>query len=185
MLRAFRSKKWTEKGGSSKSMEKLTKLERATKMMTMKKLNYKIDYSTRRRDDRGFLVDFLKADELEGEDKKFGQIYFITFERPGAIRGNHYHSTKREWFVVGQGKILVILEDIKTKVRETLILDGDEDQYARLSIGENVAHTMVNLTSFAYLVNYCNKPYHEDNPDSNRYELVKEVKNGSSQKPKL
>lgn len=163
----------------------MTKQERVVKMRAMKKLNYRIDHSTRRRDERGFLVDFLKADELKGKDKKFGQIYFITFEKAGAIRGNHYHSTKKEWFVVGQGKILVILEDVKTKVRESIILDGDDDRYVRLSISENVAHTMVNLTPFAYVVNYCNKPYHEDNPDSNRYELVKEVKNGKPEKPKL
>lgn len=160
----------------------MTKFEREAKMRTMKRLNYTIDHSIRRRDNRGFLVDFLKADELKGGDKKFGQIYFITFEKTGAIRGNHYHSTKKEWFVVGQGKILVILEDIKTKVRETLILDGDDDRYVRLSIGENIAHTMVNLTTFAYVVNYCNKPYHEDDPDSNRYELVKEIKNGERPK---
>lgn len=147
-------------------------------MIKKKKINYKLDHSTRRRDDRGFLVDFLKAEELTGKDKEFGQIYFITFERPGVIRGNHYHTTKKEWFVVGQGKILVTLEDIKTKAKESFVLDGDDDNYVRLSVGENVAHALVNLTPFAYVVNYCNRPYHNNDPDSIRYELVKEVKNG-------
>jgi len=146
----------------------------------MKAIEYKLEASTRRRDERGFLVDFLKADELKNDDKQFGQIYFITFEKPGAVRGNHYHTGKKEWFVIGQGKILVILEDIKTKQRETMIMDGDEDVYHRLYVGNNVAHTLVNLTPFAYVVNYCNKAYHPDNPDSIRYELVKEVKNGKS-----
>jgi len=144
-----------------------------------KKMNYELKYSTKRRDPRGFLVDFLKADELKGDDKKFGQIYFITFEKPGAIRGNHYHKTKKEWFVVGQGKLMIILEDIKTKERESIILDGDDDKYVRLSVGENIAHALINLTPFAYAVNYCNKPYHDDNPDSIFYELVKDIKNGS------
>jgi dTDP-4-dehydrorhamnose 3,5-epimerase-like enzyme len=139
-------------------------------------MKYKLEHSVRRRDERGFLVDFLKADELEGEDRNFGQIYFITFEKAGVVRGNHYHTSKKEWFVVGQGKILVILEDIKTKERETFILDGDSDRYVRLFIGENIAHALVNLTPFAYVVNYCNKPYHKDNPDSIPYELVKEIK---------
>jgi dTDP-4-dehydrorhamnose 3,5-epimerase-like enzyme len=148
----------------------------------VKKLNCKLDYSTRRRDERGFLVDFLKADELKGEDKIFGQMYFVTFEKPGAIRGNHFHKEKKEWFVVGQGKILVVLENIKTKARETLILDGDDDRYVRLMVGENIAHAFVNLTPFAYLVNYCNKPYHNKRPDSPLYELIKEVKNGKTKK---
>ncbi len=140
-------------------------------------MKIKIDHSTRRRDERGFLVDFLKADELKGEDKKFGQMYFVTFEKPGAVRGNHYHETKKEWFVVGQGKVLVILEDVKTKARETIILDGDDDKYTRLMVGENIAHSFVNLTPFAYLVNYCNKSYHARKPDSIFYELVKMIKN--------
>ena len=151
----------------------------------MKKINYKLQRSTRRRDERGFLVDFLKLEELKGKDKIFGQIYFITFEKSGVIRGNHYHTTKKEWFVVGQGKIMVVLEDIKTKERKSLILDGNDDKYVRLFVGKNVAHALVNLTEFAYVVNYCNKPYHEENPDSLYYELVKEVKNDKFKKSKI
>lgn len=145
-------------------------------------LNYKLDHSTRRRDERGFLVDVLKADELTSEDRQFGQMYFVTFEKCGAIRGNHVHETKKEWFVIGAGKVLVVLEDVKTKQRETLILDGDSDEYQRLFIGENVAHAFTNLTPFAYMVNYCNKAYHQEKPDSTFYELIKEVNNGEKKK---
>jgi len=141
------------------------------------KLDFKLEKSTRRRDKRGFLVDFLKADELEESDKQFGQIYFVTFEKSKAVRGNHYHENKKEWFVVGQGKVLVILEDVKTKKRETFTLDGNDDIYERLFVGEGVAHAFTNLTPFAYVINYCNKPYHHDQPDSSFYELIKEVKN--------
>jgi len=148
------------------------------------KLNFRLEKSTRRRDRRGFLVDFLKREELKGEDKQFGQIYFVTFEKPGVTRGNHYHKEKKEWFVVGQGKVLAILEDVKTKRRETLVLDGDDDVYERLFVGEGVAHALINLTPFAYVVNYCNKPYHEDDPDSHFYELVREAKKTRGQEKK-
>lgn len=147
-------------------------------MKRKKIINYKLEYSTRKRDERGFLVDVLKADELTKKDEKFGQMYFVTFEKCGVIRGNHVHKTKKEWFVVGAGKILVVLEDVKSKERETIILDGDTDEYQRLFIGENVAHAFTNLSPFAYMINYCNKAYHHEKPDSNYYELIKEVKNG-------
>lgn len=148
------------------------------------KINYKLDQSTRRRDERGFLVDFLKADELKDDDKQFGQIYFITFEKPGVIRGNHYHATKKEWHVVVQGKVLVTLEDVNTKTRETLILNGDEDQYTRLFFGEYVAHSFINLTPYASVLSYCNKPWHVENKDDNHYALTAKSMNNGKDKEK-
>lgn len=138
----------------------------------MTKLNYRIVRSNRRRDHRGYLVDFLKADELDQNDKLFGQMYYVTFEAPGAVRGNHYHKTKKEWFVIARGKVKVILEDIKTKKRETFVLDGKHDDYVRLEIGPGVAHAFTNLTKNAVMINYCNKPYYHPDPDSDLYVLI-------------
>lgn len=140
-------------------------------------MDYKLVPSTRRRDKRGYLVDFLKADELKGEDKLFGQMYYIIFERPGAVRGNHYHKNKKEWFVVAKGRVQIILEHVKTKERKMLTLDGYKDEYIRLEIGPNIAHAFTNLTRTAMMVNYCNKPYHHDNPDSEPYILIETDEN--------
>lgn len=136
-------------------------------------MNIKIDKAKRRRDERGFLVDFLKADELIAEDQTFGQMYFVSFEKPKMIRGNHYHKTKKEWYVAAYGKLQVEMEDVRTKEHKSFILDGDNDEYERMCIGPDIAHAFKNLTPTAMMVNYCNKPYHHDKPDTVKYILIK------------
>lgn len=133
---------------------------------------YKTKKATRRRDNRGFLLDFLKRDELEKADRTLGQIYLVTFEKKGVIRGNHYHKTKKEWFVAVRGKLKVVLENVETKERVKFILDGDSDDYTRVQVGKNIAHAFISLSNDAMMVNYCNKPYHFDKPDSYEYILV-------------
>jgi UDP-2-acetamido-2,6-beta-L-arabino-hexul-4-ose reductase len=55
-------------------------------------------------DDRGSLAEFVKSPH-------FGQV-FISRTRPGVTRGNHYHHTKTEKFMVVQGEGLVRLRQI-------------------------------------------------------------------------
>ncbi|MHB1318409.1 MAG: polysaccharide biosynthesis C-terminal domain-containing protein, partial [Anaerolineae bacterium] len=57
-----------------------------------------------RADDRGSLAELLKSEA-------FGQI-FISRTRPGITRGNHYHDTKTEKFVVLEGKAVIRLRHI-------------------------------------------------------------------------
>jgi len=135
-------------------------------------MDYKIDYAVKRRDERGFLVDFLKGDEIDNKDTRLGQIYFVTFEKQHAIRGNHFHKTKNEWFVVVQGRIQVVLEDVKTKEKKTLIISGENDTYERIFVGKNVAHAFSNITPSAMMINYADKPYHQESTDTIPYILI-------------
>lgn len=135
-------------------------------------IDYKITKATKRRDKRGFLVDFLKQEELTASDKRLGQIYFVTFDNTSSVRGNHYHINKKEWFVAVRGKLKVVLEDIKTKERIQFVLDGDTDEYERIFIGAKIAHAFRNITKTAMMINYCNKAYHKENPDTYTYKLM-------------
>lgn len=135
-------------------------------------IKYKTKKATRRRDDRGYLLDFLKKEELEKDDRTLGQIYLVTFEKKKAVRGNHFHKTKKEWFVAVKGKLKVILENVKTKERVEFILDGDSDDYERVYVDKNIAHAFKSLSDEAIMINYCNKPYHFDNPDTHKYILI-------------
>jgi len=46
--------------------------------------------------------------------------------RPGGLRGNHYHKAKEEFLYITEGEILLVLEDIHTRRRESLSLrEGD------------------------------------------------------------
>lgn len=135
-------------------------------------INYTITKSVKRIDERGFLVEFLKGDEVSSAQKKLGQIYFVTFEKKGMIRGNHYHKKKDEWFVAVRGRLRVVLEDIKSKERHELIIDGDTEEYKRVFIGRNVAHSFQSLTRKAEMINYASKPYHREDADINTYKLI-------------
>lgn len=123
-------------------------------------MDFKLDKFETYDDERGRLVVFLKESELDLEMKKFGQVYFVTFEKTGIIRGNHYHKKWHEWFGVVGGKVEVILEDINTKEQKKFILDSSEDHYSRLKIGPNIAHTFKSLTDDVFLLNYANGMWH-------------------------
>jgi len=132
-------------------------------------MDYTIDHAVKRRDDRGFLVDFLKGDEVDDGSSSLGQIYFVTFEKSGKTRGNHYHKTKREWFVVLQGKLRLVLEDTKTKEHKEILLSGDNDEYERIYVGKNIAHAFTSISPSAMMINYADKPYHFDDTDTFSY----------------
>jgi dTDP-4-dehydrorhamnose 3,5-epimerase-like enzyme len=117
-------------------------------------MDYKVEKFEKHSDKRGQLVVFLKASNLYGKYKKFGQIYFITFNRKGIMRGNHFHKKWREWFGVVQGKVKADLRDVKSGETHTIILDGNKNEYIRLEIGPNILHKFTSLTSKASLVNY-------------------------------
>ena len=135
-------------------------------------MNVIFDKATKRRDERGFLVDFIKGDQMPKSQRTLGQIYFVTFEKSKVIRGNHYHKTKDEWFVVIAGKIKLVCEDVTTKERIERILDGDSDEYERIFIGKNIAHSFQNISSTAMMLDYADKPYHDDAPDTIFYKIL-------------
>lgn len=117
-------------------------------------MDYKVDFIEKHDDPRGHLVVFLKNSDLKNDFKSFGQIYFVTFGKPGVIRGNHYHKEWREWFGVVTGKVEVVLKDIMTGEVVNLVIDSQADKYSRLEIGPNIAHAFRNLSDEASLLNY-------------------------------
>lgn len=68
---------------------------------------YGLDIKT---DNRGCLAEFLKS-------PSFGQI-FVSRTKPGITRGNHYHHTKTEKFLVVEGEAVVRFRKIGEKNRD-------------------------------------------------------------------
>lgn len=122
-------------------------------------MDYKIEHFEKFNDNRGQLVVFLRNRSLEKRFKKFGQIYFVTFDKKGVVRGNHYHKRWREWFGVVTGKLEVKLKDVKTGKIKKLVLDGNSDKYVRLEVGPNIAHAFRNMSPKASLINYTNREW--------------------------
>lgn len=133
---------------------------------------YRIDKCLKHTDERGHLIEFLKHAELVGKETQFGQIYFVTFESPRQIRGNHYHTHGFEVFGVLHGVLEVALEDVNTKERVDMILDADDKLFTRLTLGTYVAHAFRNISPTAILLDYCSHQYNRENPDRNPYILL-------------
>jgi len=78
---------------------------------------YGLDIKT---DNRGCLAEFLKA-------PSFGQI-FVSRTKPGITRGNHYHHTKTEKFLVVEGEAVIRFRKIGAQVPEEVQRSEIRDQ---------------------------------------------------------
>lgn len=136
----------------------------------MNRSNFKITKFKSYSDPRGKLIVFLQESELKNAKKRFGQIYFVTFKKKGVVRGNHYHKHWHEWFGIVEGKVKVIIEDVRTKKRKQITLSADRDKYVRIETGPYIAHAIVSLTKYASLLSYADGEWSED--DTHFYKLI-------------
>ena len=136
----------------------------------MKKANFKVTKLKSFVDERGKLIVFLQTKELNEKHKYFGQIYFVTFSKKGAVRGNHYHKKWYEWFGIVEGKVKVIIEDVRTKKRKQITLSAEKDKYIRIETGPYIAHAIVSLTKRASLLSYADTEWTTD--DTHYYKLA-------------
>jgi len=135
-------------------------------------LDYEITELPKFSDERGYLVEYLKAGELEDSMKSFGQIYLSTIA-PGHTRGNHFHRHKHEFFGLMTGKVTLVVEDVDTGRREEHELDSGGDHIYRVRVGPGVAHAITNTSDeLVVLCSYTDKEYDRDNLDQEAYALT-------------
>lgn len=133
-------------------------------------MDYKLEKFEKFRDSRGDLIVFLKETQLDDAKKRFGQIYLVTFNHRGVIRGNHFHKKWHEWFGVIAGKVKVILVDVRTGEKKEMTLNADTHRYIRLETGPYIAHAFKSMTAYAALVNYADAEW--DKNDSFYYKIL-------------
>ncbi len=93
------------------------------------------EYGTEiRRDERGDLAELVKS-------KHFGQI-FVSRTKPGVTRGNHYHHTKTEKFVVIAGEGLIRFRQIEGDQVLEFPVRGQE--YRIVDIPPGYTHSITN-----------------------------------------
>ncbi len=122
------------------------------------------------KDDRGSLIVFLKQSEIISR-KHFGQIYYVTFDQRGAVRGNHYHTKSTEWFGVVVGNVKVVVENVKTKARQEILLSSRKNQYTKIQIDPYCAHAIQCLSKKAVLLSYCNTEWTSED-DTHHHKLI-------------
>ena len=141
---------------------------RESKMVKFMKRKSKIKYKDKEleihSDERGWLVEMLKKNEIK-EDIK--QIYVATI-KPGCVRGNHYHLKRIEWFLILNGKAEIYLEDIKIKTKICHKISSRKPQI--VTIFPKIAHAVKNIgKETIYLVSGQNTIYNPKNPDTFPY----------------
>lgn len=108
-------------------------------------------------DDRGVFCEFLKSDE-------FGQISVST-TKPGVTRGNHWHNTKIEKFLVVKGEAVVKFRNIYDESIIEYVVSDKKMQTVDVPVG--YTHCFKNIgTQDLIMIIWSNEIFNSNIPDT-------------------
>lgn len=108
-------------------------------------------------DERGSFTELLKNNTA-------GQVS-ISFSKPGVVRGNHYHHTKIERFIVVKGHAKIKFTHIVTK--ESYEFEVDDKKIKIVTIPVGYTHNIENIgNDEMILVIWCNEFFDKNKPDT-------------------
>lgn len=109
-------------------------------------------------DDRGSFTELIKT-----LDK--GQVS-VNISKPGITKGQHWHNTKWEFFIVVSGKGLIQQRKIGTDEVLNFEVSGDKIEAVHMLPG--YTHNIINLSNTENLVTvmYCNECFDPNKPDT-------------------
>lgn len=120
-------------------------------------------------DDRGYLVEILRADDPYFV--QFGQIYMSKL-RKGVIKAWHKHEKQTDYFYVASGTSKIGLYDDRasspTQGEYQSVILGDDGENALLAIPPMVWHGQMSLSDSTLLINMPTEPYNRQQPDEIR-----------------
>lgn len=93
--------------------------------------------------------------------------YYVRFFEKGNSAGNHYHDKKEELFIPIHGSVTVVLEHLKTKEREKILLK--QDDHPILYVNSKIAHRVTSNEDDSVLLVIATSPNNEE--DEYRYEI--------------
>lgn len=108
-------------------------------------------------DNRGSFTEFLKTDER-------GQVS-VNISHPGIVKGNHWHNTKNEKFLVVSGKGLIKLRKVGSSEVIEYYVSGDKLEVVDIPCG--YTHSIANIgdTDMATVM-WVNEVFNPDHPDT-------------------
>ena len=108
-------------------------------------------------DDRGAFTELIHT--LES-----GQVSF-SLSHPGISRGNHYHHTKVEKFIVLSGEAILRFRKIGDSSIQEIKVSGSNPQIITIPVG--YTHNITNIgNSDMILLIWCNEIYDKNHPDT-------------------
>ena len=115
---------------------------------------YQLD---KKSDDRGSLAEFIKS-------QHFGQI-FVSRTKPGITRGDHYHHTKVEKFLVIEGQGVIRFRNVNNEEIISYEIDGKD--FRVVDIPPGYTHSIENVgTSEMIVLFWASEIFDHDNPDT-------------------
>lgn len=110
-----------------------------------------------KRDNRGDLFEWIKSED-------FGQI-FVSTTKPGITRGNHYHHTKTEKFLVIRGEAEIKFRQIDSDQTITYKVKGSEPTVVDIPTGYTHNITNTGQTELITLF-WANEIFDTERPDT-------------------
>jgi UDP-2-acetamido-2,6-beta-L-arabino-hexul-4-ose reductase len=122
--------------------------------LTQDKFSYPLEL---RSDERGELFEWIKSES-------FGQL-FVSTTKPGVTRGNHYHHTKTEKFLVIKGVAEIKFRKIDSDEVIIYIVDGNKPTV--LDIPPGYTHSISNISTTELITLFwANEIFDSENPDT-------------------
>lgn len=118
-------------------------------------------------DERGAFIELMRTNEC-------GQ-FSVSFSKPGIVRGNHYHHTKLERFIVIKGKAKISFSSvIDENDNYSFIVDENDIKIVTIPVG--YTHNIENIgDDEMILAIWCNELFDKERPDT-YYKKVREKK---------
>lgn len=108
-------------------------------------------------DERGSFTEFLKTEE-------YGQVS-VNVAKPGIVKGNHYHHTKNEKFLVVSGKASVKFRKVGEDEVIEYIVSGDKLEVVDIPTG--YTHSIANIGDTDLVtVMWANEKFDPNKPDT-------------------
>jgi UDP-2-acetamido-2,6-beta-L-arabino-hexul-4-ose reductase len=108
-------------------------------------------------DNRGSFTEFIRTTDR-------GQVS-VNISKPGITKGNHWHHTKNEKFLVVSGKGIIRFRNINTKEVISYIVSGEKLEVVDIPTG--YTHNIENLGDTDMItIMWVNEAYDPENPDT-------------------
>lgn len=118
-------------------------------------------------DDRGSFTEFLRTDDA-------GQVS-INVGKPGIVKGNHYHNTKNEKYLVVKGTCSIKFRKINDDKIIEYITSDKKLEVVDIPVG--YTHSITNIgNEDSVTVMWASEPFNKDNPDTYFEEVLKNGK---------
>ena len=108
-------------------------------------------------DDRGAFIELMRTYDS-------GQ-FSVSFSKPGIVRGNHYHHTKLERFIVIKGKAKISFSSVINDDCYSFIVDDSDIKIVTIPVG--YTHNIENIgEEEMILAIWCNELFDKNKPDT-------------------